>query len=124
MVDGDTIDVDETRYRLIGFDAPETYRAECAAERQLGNAATERLRTLVRDADELALISNGKEDRYGRSLAILEADGRDVSTVLIADRRGTCSPLFGRAARLMVLMQFGVLSHHFPVRQSYPVEFL
>jgi hypothetical protein len=37
MLDGDTIRVAGETFRLVGFDAPETYRARCASERELGN---------------------------------------------------------------------------------------
>ncbi len=47
VVDGDTVRVEGQPYRLVGFDAPETYRAQCSSERELGNRATFRLRQLV-----------------------------------------------------------------------------
>jgi endonuclease YncB( thermonuclease family) len=37
--------------RLVGFNAPETRRAACEAERELGARATRRLRDLVRAGD-------------------------------------------------------------------------
>jgi endonuclease YncB( thermonuclease family) len=52
VIDGDTIRVHHKRpdVRLIGFNAPETVRAACAAEGALGAKATRRLRDLVRDS--------------------------------------------------------------------------
>jgi endonuclease YncB( thermonuclease family) len=47
VVDGDTIRVAGETFRLVGFDAPETYRARCPSERDLGNRATFRLRQLI-----------------------------------------------------------------------------
>lgn len=47
VVDGGTIRVAGEIFRLVGFDAPETYRARCAGERELGNRATFRLRQLI-----------------------------------------------------------------------------
>lgn len=47
VLDGDTIRVAGETFRLVGFDAPETYRARCPSERELGNRATFRLRQLV-----------------------------------------------------------------------------
>jgi endonuclease YncB( thermonuclease family) len=47
VIDGDSIRVKNESIRLIGFDAPETYRAQCSSERELGNRATFRLRQLV-----------------------------------------------------------------------------
>ncbi len=47
VIDGDTIRTVDATYRLVGFDAPETYRARCSSERELGNRATFRLRQLI-----------------------------------------------------------------------------
>src|SRR5262249_54324097 len=35
VLDGDTIRVAGETFRLVGFDAPETYRARCPSEREL-----------------------------------------------------------------------------------------
>jgi endonuclease YncB( thermonuclease family) len=51
VLDSDTIRVGGETFRLIGFDAPETYRARCPSERELGNRATSRLRQLVADGE-------------------------------------------------------------------------
>ena len=42
VLDGDTIRVAGETFRLVGFDAPETYRARCPSEHELGNRATSR----------------------------------------------------------------------------------
>lgn len=49
VIDGDTIRVDDQRsdVRLVGINTPETRRAQCDAERELGGRATRRLRDLV-----------------------------------------------------------------------------
>ena len=47
VLDGDTIRVAGETFRLVGFDAPETHRAQCPTERELGNRATFRLRQIV-----------------------------------------------------------------------------
>jgi endonuclease YncB( thermonuclease family) len=47
VLDGDTIRVAGETFRLVGFDAPETYQAQCPSERELSNRATFRLRQLV-----------------------------------------------------------------------------
>jgi hypothetical protein len=51
VLDGDTIRLDRAKpdVRLVGCNAPETRRAKCEAERQLGGQATRRLRDLVQD---------------------------------------------------------------------------
>jgi endonuclease YncB( thermonuclease family) len=93
-LDGDTIRVAGETFRLVGFDAPETYRAQCPAERELGNRATDRLRQLVAtgglDLERVACACRpGTEGtprcNYGRSCGILGAAGRDVAGVLIAE---------------------------------------
>jgi len=50
VIDGDTIRVyhQQPNVRLVGFNAPETRRAECDAERELGAKATRRLRDIMR----------------------------------------------------------------------------
>src|SRR6266481_8664893 len=94
VVDGDTIRVAGETFRLVGFDAPETYRAQCPSERQLGNRATFRLRQLVAggglDLERVACACRtGTEGtpscNYGRSCGILRARGQDVGAVLIAE---------------------------------------
>jgi endonuclease YncB( thermonuclease family) len=51
VLDGDTIRIAGETFRLVGFDAPETYRAQCLSESELGNRATLRLRQLVAGGD-------------------------------------------------------------------------
>lgn len=63
VVDGDTVNFAGQSIRLVGFDTPETYRAECASERRLGEAATDRLRDLAR----------------------LMLDGRDVADIMVGE---------------------------------------
>jgi len=50
VIEGDTIRVyhQQPNVRLVGFNAPETRKAECAAEEELGAKATRRLRDLIR----------------------------------------------------------------------------
>jgi len=94
VLDGDTIRVADETFRLVGFDAPETYRARCPSERELGNRATFRLRQLVAggglDLERVACACRtGTEGtprcNYGRSCGTLKARGQDVGAVLIAE---------------------------------------
>jgi micrococcal nuclease len=94
VVDGDTIRVAGETFRLVGFDSPETYRARCPSERELGNRATFRLQQLVAGGGlELERVpcscptatEGTPRCNYGRSCAILRARGQDVGTLLIAD---------------------------------------
>jgi endonuclease YncB( thermonuclease family) len=94
VVDGDTIKVGSETFRLIGFDSPETFRAQCPSERELGNRATFRLRQLVAggglDLERVACSCRpGTEGtprcNYGRSCGVLRVRGQDVSALLIAE---------------------------------------
>src|SRR5262245_21990394 len=94
VVDGDTIRVAGETFRLVGFDARETYRAQCPSERELGNQATFRLRQLVADGGlDLERVPcscpTGTEGtprcNYGRSCGVLRARGQDVGALLMAE---------------------------------------
>src|SRR5262249_52515819 len=47
VIDGDTIGALGKTFRLINFDAPETGRAKCPSERELGHKATRRLQEII-----------------------------------------------------------------------------
>jgi endonuclease YncB( thermonuclease family) len=94
VLDGDTIRIVGETFRLVGFDAPETYRAQCASERELGNRATFRLRQLVADGgldlERVPCSCRGGTEgtprcNYGRSCGVLRARGQDVGALLIAE---------------------------------------
>lgn len=84
IVDGDTLDVDGTRYRINGIDAPEAAQ-KCKTERgknwACGDAATNALYDLT----------NGKTvhcetlatDSYGREIARCYAGGRDLAAAMV-----------------------------------------
>jgi endonuclease YncB( thermonuclease family) len=83
VVDGDTVNLGGQSIRLVGFDTPETYRAQCASERSLGDAATDRLRDLLARASSAKLVYLPHRDQYGRDLARLMLDGRDVAQIMV-----------------------------------------
>ena len=85
MIDGDTADINGKRYRLVGYDTPETYRAECDFERAWGNQATERARQLIGEAGAIELVVLPGEDRYGRGLARIMINGADLGRILISE---------------------------------------
>lgn len=97
VVDGDTVDIDGLRYRLSGFDTPETYRSQCASELQLGNQATARLTQLINGESALELRTSGSFDKYGRGIARLYVDNRDVGDLLIEE--GLARPYSGGQRR-------------------------
>jgi endonuclease YncB( thermonuclease family) len=104
VVDGDTVDAivqpsrEWRRFRLIGFDTPETYYAGCDAERQVGYSAARRLEQLVRTGQVQLEVREGARDRYSRGLATLRVDGVDVGQVLI--REGLAGPYSDRGKRI------------------------
>ena len=96
VIDGDTIRVHHQKpdVRLVGFNAPETRRAQCEVERELGGKATARLRNLLRssklDFEFVACACpQGTEGtpscNYGRRCGILKASGDDVGLILIRE---------------------------------------
>lgn len=96
VIDGDTIRLDEARpdVRLVGFNTPETRRAENEKERELGGRATRRLRDIVRSSKmDLQIVTcacrHGTEGtqscNYGRKCGKLTANGRDVGDILISE---------------------------------------
>jgi endonuclease YncB( thermonuclease family) len=97
VIDGDTLEDmnQDISYRLVNIDTPETgSRARCDAERALGDRATEAARTLVAHARQLELRPTGRLDRYGRTIAFVLIDGRDLGETLIAE--GLARPWRGR----------------------------
>jgi micrococcal nuclease len=97
VIDGDTLEdmTADITYRVENIDTPETgSRARCTAERDLGNRATGAVRALVAGAERLDLRPTGRIDRYGRTIALVVIDGRDLGETLIAD--GLARPWRGR----------------------------
>ncbi|WP_375071257.1 SH3 domain-containing protein [Sulfitobacter sp. CB-A] len=97
IIDGDTIDVRgiTPNVRLVGFNAPETWRPSCTAECQVGERATARLSQLVRNAVSIEFervacsCRPGTEgtDRcnFGRLCGSLFVDGQDVGRTLVGE---------------------------------------
>lgn len=81
IVDGDTLKLNGTTYRLWGMDAPET-RQLCADGWPAGRAALSFLRDLTRDKTIVCVAKT--TDRYGRTVGICRADGVDLSGAMVA----------------------------------------
>ena len=97
VLDGDTVRLNGAKpdVRLNGFNAPETRRAKCEAERELGAKATRRLRDLVNAGnltfEEVACscapgTAGTMRCNYGRRCGTLRSAGRDVGEILIAEK--------------------------------------
>ena len=96
VIDGDIIRVHhkQPNVRLVGFNAPETRRAACEAERELGAKATRRLRDIV-GAGNLDFVyvacscppgTQGTQAcNYGRDCGTLKSEGRDVGAILMEE---------------------------------------
>lgn len=84
VIDGDTIRCGSERVRLSGIDAPET--SACRPRRRCvrgdGQAARRALVRLI-GGRELQLRRLGR-DRYGRTIAAVYADGRNVACALLS----------------------------------------
>ena len=83
VIDADTVDVDGTRFRLHGIDAPET-RQTCRAMGRTWNcgaAATEALKARAEGMN----CAGGETDRYGRTVGTCSAGGTDLNAWLVAN---------------------------------------
>lgn len=98
VIDGDTVDIrgQDANVRLVGFNAPETWKPSCSAEREVGQKATARLTALVKGAQSIEFrrvacsCRRGTEGtdqcNFGRQCGSLFVDGVDVGTTLIGER--------------------------------------
>ena len=84
VVDGDTLDVGQTRVRLEGIDAPEmaqTCQTATGENWDCGKAAAAFLRAMVQQRD-LACDRTGS-DLYHRTLATCFEDGTDINEAMV-----------------------------------------
>jgi hypothetical protein len=81
VVDGDTIDLNGTRWRLWGIDAPET-RQSCADGWPAGLKATAAMRKLT---EGRAVVCEFRgHDRYKRSIGLCRAGGKDLGAEMVS----------------------------------------
>jgi endonuclease YncB( thermonuclease family) len=112
VVDGDSIRIvgekadysDSVLYRLIGYDAPETFRPKTEHEHGWGMFATEKMKETIARAGRLRLRPKLLGQRWSRNsrLAWLYVDGVDVAAIAIREgwghpfRKGDRRPKWGR----------------------------
>ncbi len=71
------------KIRLVDIDTPESFRPACEMERIVGLAAKARLKQLL-EGKEVSIERFG-QDRFGRTLAHLYANGQEIGAVLLKD---------------------------------------
>lgn len=97
VVDADTVDAEldlgfgitmTQRFRIDGFDAPETWRPRNEAEKIHGTEATQRAIQLIEEEDLIFITSKtaGIYGRYGAQIFL--KDGRDYAEVMLQEGFG------------------------------------
>lgn len=81
VTEGDTIKLNGTTWRIWGIDAPETHQL-CRDDWPGGIEARRLLETMV-VGKRIECEFRGK-DRYGRSIGLCRADGRDLGAEMVA----------------------------------------
>jgi endonuclease YncB( thermonuclease family) len=81
ITDGDTLKLNGTTYRLWGIDALETRQA-CADGWMGGIEATKTLIEMTRG--RAVSCQDRVKDRYGRTVALCRADGRDLGAAMVS----------------------------------------
>lgn len=86
VVDGDTIWLEGENIRLEGFDTPEPQTNICGGDREVALAAqaSARLQELLNT--NTWTIERSGTDKYGRTLATIRIDDRDVGNYLVEER--------------------------------------
>jgi len=79
VVDGDTIKLEGTTYRIWGIDAPET--KQLCRGHALGGIASGTLEQLMR-GKTITCEDKGR-DRYGRSIGLCRANGEDLGAAMV-----------------------------------------
>lgn len=94
VVDGDTFWLHGEKVRIADINAPETHKAGCPAERELGKRAAWRLVALLNAGPFSLEIEGRAEDRYGRALRVVKRGGHSLGAQLVSE--GLAEPWRGR----------------------------
>jgi len=87
-IDGDTVIApDGRRVRVVGVDTAEK-ACRCAQECQMAAEATDFTQRALNGARQVTLEPIPRKDRYGRVLAVVRIDGRDLAALLIENQLG------------------------------------
>lgn len=85
IVDGDTLQIGQTTYRLYGIDAPE-HGQRCAKRGggswQCGKAATEYLQQLA--ASGQVRCDDRGQDKYGRTIGVCSVGNKDLNEQMVS----------------------------------------
>ena len=81
VIDGDTLNFDGERVRLLDIDTPEISDPRCEKELLLGLEAKQHLQELLAYGE--ATIERHGQDRYGRTLAHVYVNGSDVGQQML-----------------------------------------
>lgn len=94
VIDGDTVNFRGERIRIENLDAPEIGdRSRCALERKRGYAAKRQAIRLVKQGSKFTIYGRDHVDRFGRTVARLQIDGRDFGELMV--RAGVARPWRG-----------------------------
>ncbi|WPU67097.1 thermonuclease family protein [Peredibacter starrii] len=83
--DGDTITFDVGKVRVLGIDTAEL-KSRKPCEKEYGKVAQIFVEKELRAAKEIYLTNNNKRDIYGRILAKVHYDGKDLGEVLLREQ--------------------------------------
>lgn len=100
VIDGDTLEIRGERLRLFALDTPEIGQPwwdENGEHQDAGHLAREALLELVEGRRLSAKVL--REDQYGRSIAIVKVDGRDIGHKLVSRGLAFASPGSNRYRR-------------------------
>ncbi len=87
VIDGDTIWLNREKIRIANIDTPEISNAKCESELTRGLEAKAALKRLL-DGQEIQITRGDPKtrrmiDQYGRTLALVAVNGKDVGETLI-----------------------------------------
>jgi endonuclease YncB( thermonuclease family) len=94
VYDGDTFTLAGEKIRLVNVDTPELFSPHCDAEKRLARVARLRLKQLLGSGEGLSIDRYPLPDRFGRTLARVSVNGKDVGKALISE--GLATPWEGR----------------------------